>query len=616
MARLPSREDLGPLPSDRTGKAIARLNPVSNGGAIGEAAARLGQGITKFGLTLQAKQQETDEFDTERRFQEFKWEKAKGLDEAMRAVQPGQAVQFADNWTGDYSEDAKAFFENVPDHLKPKYDAKLFDFERSGYGKAKAFEYGEQKRFSLNAIEDHKNRLAQSDDLDKARADYDSLLAANPWLTPIEKDEQRHKDLDDLDELNVAYRVSRGDDIQEIVRDLAQGEDVEKGLRAKYPHLSPKRRAALVFKAKTALSAVTQQTLDDDIARIKKSGAPDVAADGTTALDRAQGILQPNVLERKKQETAAAIVEYNAVTPLANMDPQQAQAHIASILPRAQASGASYEAGVDAEDKANAAWRKTVELREKDPALAVAQSPEVLEAEQKIAESQAVVEAGGPLFQNSMSEADMLALRLEARKTAQQRLGLKDYEISPITQAEAKELLNMGEPSSLEPDTYYDALVEAANRSEEIYGSYAHEALKAAISFQRRNKEEKEISSTVLAKIAQGIAPSPNEIRQIGDLNDIDRIGRTFEPSDGLSTEHPAIGMSPQVALPAAQARRPQQGRAVTIPPSVGQEEWLLADPRARAAVFDREFGAGAARRVIERARKAESKAQSEAPSK
>jgi hypothetical protein len=698
VAKLPTRDDLGPLPSAKTGTAMVRAerSVPTGGAAVGQAMARVGPQITKLGLTLQEKRDEADRFEAERRFQEFKFNEAKTLDETMRSVQPGQAGGFADSWTGSYAEKATQFFETIPEHLKPEYDEKLFGAERSFYGKAKSFEYGEQKRFAGNAIEDHKNRLAQSDDLDQARADYDSLLAANPWLTPIEKDEQRRKDLEDLDEMNVAYRVSRGDALEEIIRDLsgsrhpdgkpilhnadgsvstertttieaggkwfniptivdgkprsveeavalweagknkAVGEfksledaetaaiersrDLGEIIRDRYPNLSPKKRAALIYKAKTALSAATQQTIDDDIARIKTTGMPEVAPDGTTALDRAQGILQPNVLERKKQDTAAAIVEYNAVTPLPNMSAQEAQAHIASIIPRAESSGASYEAGLKAQEKAEAAWKKIVELREKDPALAVADAPEVIEAEQKIAEAQAAAqagpEAGGPLFQgNAMSEADMLAARLEARRTAQIRLGLKPYEISILTHAEAKELLGMGDPSTMEPDAYYDALVQAAGRAEQAYGSYAHEALKAAISFQRRNKEEKEISSTVLAKIAQGIAPDPRELRQMGDLQDIDRIGRVFSPSDTPDPSRPAIGYTPQVGLPTAPARRPTPGRAVTLPPSTAQEEWLLANPRANAAVFDREFGAGAAKRVIERARKP-AKPQSGAPSK
>lgn len=172
------------------------------------------------GLVLGEINDKADEFETERRFQEFKWAQTQDLDGAMRAVKPGEAGGFAETWTGNYSTRAKEFFASVPDHLKPKYDARLFDTEREMYGSAATFARGEQKRFSVQSLEDHKNRVAASGDIDKSKRDYEELLNANPFLTEIEKDEIRRKHLSDIEENYVQNRISQGADIDEIIKEL------------------------------------------------------------------------------------------------------------------------------------------------------------------------------------------------------------------------------------------------------------------------------------------------------------------------------------------------------------------------------------------------------------
>src|SRR3990167_5006987 len=116
-ARLPTRDDLGPLPSARSGRPSASADT----SAIGKGAADFGKSLAVFGGTLAAKNDEGQEFETERRFQEFKWSQQQALDQSMREVEPGKAGGFADQWATGYNENARAFFETVPDRLKPKY---------------------------------------------------------------------------------------------------------------------------------------------------------------------------------------------------------------------------------------------------------------------------------------------------------------------------------------------------------------------------------------------------------------------------------------------------------------------------------------------------------------
>ena len=191
---------------------------------FGRELAQAGDVLYKHGLA-------SAEFDAERKYQEFKWNEEQNLEKEKASVEPGQAEGFADRWSAGYTQRAKELFAGIPEPVKGKYDLKLFDTERSLFRNSASFAREEQKRFSLNTLDDHKNRLSLSDDLDRSKGDYDSLLRANPYLTPIEKDEVRRKHIDDIEEQHAERRIGRGDAIG-IIKDL----DVDgptSGLRAR-----------------------------------------------------------------------------------------------------------------------------------------------------------------------------------------------------------------------------------------------------------------------------------------------------------------------------------------------------------------------------------------------
>lgn len=202
MAKLPSRESLGPLPQTGRGGTIARIQPsvpdvaVRSSAALARGTADLGRGIAIAGQALADHARKQDEFEAERKFQEFEWNQRLSLDSAMRNVQPGQARDFAETATNQYVESAKTFFKDVPDHLKPQYEAKLFRVERDLYGNATTFARNEQKRFSVNSISETteniyrpRARITPTENLDEVTADFEGLVRANPDLTPIEQDE-------------------------------------------------------------------------------------------------------------------------------------------------------------------------------------------------------------------------------------------------------------------------------------------------------------------------------------------------------------------------------------------------------------------------------------------
>lgn len=223
MAKLPDRESLGAAPSARSGRAIARFDTTAVGEGMQDFGRGLQQASNAFAQIAEA-QNQVNEFETERRFQEFKWNQKLALDEAMREVEPGKAEDFPEQWTSTYQERASEFFQTVPEDLKPKYDLKLFGAEKDTYRDAATFARKEQKRFSINSLEDFRQNYLltpkAAEDFDKAKEDYTELVEKNPYLTPIEKDEQLRKGLSEFEKWHVETRLQRGDPWEEVMRDL------------------------------------------------------------------------------------------------------------------------------------------------------------------------------------------------------------------------------------------------------------------------------------------------------------------------------------------------------------------------------------------------------------
>lgn len=209
MAKLPTRDSLGAVPSVQPRRGIASIAPsvpdmaVRSSPLVGRGIADLGGGIAAIGKAAEAFQQhelKQQEFETERKFQEFEWSTQRELDERMRQVQPGQTREFADQWQKDYVENGKKFFSDVPDQFKAHYERRLFDVERKLYGSATTFARTEQKRFSTNSISDTtenvyrpRARITPTEELGAVASDYDRLVDTNPDLTPVERDELKRQ---------------------------------------------------------------------------------------------------------------------------------------------------------------------------------------------------------------------------------------------------------------------------------------------------------------------------------------------------------------------------------------------------------------------------------------
>jgi GH24 family phage-related lysozyme (muramidase) len=205
MARLPTRDVLGPLQRRGGGRSIASFSAphAASVAAVGQGTMHLGRGIGMVGDAAEAIEgydQKREAFEAERDFQAFQWSQHEALENAKRTVQPGQAATFGDDFTNTYTENAKGFFKQVPDRLKPAYEAKLFDTERRLYGEATTFGRAEQKRFSVESIggtidnvHRPRARITSPEEMDTITGDAERLIDGNPDLTPIEKDDLKNK---------------------------------------------------------------------------------------------------------------------------------------------------------------------------------------------------------------------------------------------------------------------------------------------------------------------------------------------------------------------------------------------------------------------------------------
>lgn len=202
MPRIPGEDSLGGLPSMRSGRAIAVLDET----AIGRGIANMGAGISSLGVGIKAaaekrdrERQSTEAFNSEQRFQEFRFAEAQAYDEAVRGVEPGQADHFAERYTQGYQERAKAFLATIPEKDKQGIDQRLFEVERSLFSNGLEFERGEIQRTTSEGIEDTFNnailpRVAAARtaaDLDAIIADGNKVIDAAPGLTAIQRDEAK-----------------------------------------------------------------------------------------------------------------------------------------------------------------------------------------------------------------------------------------------------------------------------------------------------------------------------------------------------------------------------------------------------------------------------------------
>jgi len=295
MARLPTRDDLGGLPSVRTGTPTASFD-VS---AIGRGAASMGQGVAAFGrgfevagaaLAEVGRRQEL--FKTEAKFQEFQFQEQQNYIEAQRSVTQDNIGSFTKNWQEGYLKRAKSFMkEAVPSRFRQQYHGKLFDTERTMFGNAMEFQFVQQRNLAMDSIDRAtaniyatKAREVGTDGLDEAMTGLDELIQSNSMLTELEK----------VDMLQKQQRVVALAHINSLTPDR-----VESLLR--HPEKAPKVMEALTASDReTLINQAIDAQEDDPGDQIVKEGWRLVNDDAMTPewLADHEEFLSPSVYQR------------------------------------------------------------------------------------------------------------------------------------------------------------------------------------------------------------------------------------------------------------------------------------------------------------------------------
>jgi hypothetical protein len=220
LARLPTKVDLGGLPSAKTGRPIASYDVT----AVGKGIQDLGRGISRSGEVLADHRKAAEKYETEARYQDFKWNQQEALDRAKFETTSDQVDGFNDRWVQGFKESAQQFYETIPDSLKDDYGLKLRLTERGHFRDSSNFMRTEQRNSAINRLGERKTSYIQRSQsgapLDEIKNDYAGLVAANPYLSEIDKDKLLRNDLGEMEVAHIQSRWKSSGDPDAVMRDL------------------------------------------------------------------------------------------------------------------------------------------------------------------------------------------------------------------------------------------------------------------------------------------------------------------------------------------------------------------------------------------------------------
>lgn len=428
---------------------------------------------------------------------------------------------------------------------------------------------------------------------------------------------------------------------------------------ARYAGLDFRKRHALLTHARNALSTTLQQDAKDAATLLEQGQDPPKDAHGRTAFDRVRMVLQPNqitkmnILENEARMKGRTVFgDGMDAKPLSDLSETEAMDRIAKLA--GDSSNARSTAKV--QTQAEKLWGKISDQRKRDPAQAVSgmmvagpAGPQISIGEDgqlvmregedgayKFAPSREVRNAA-KLIQSRIPDAILgqdadgsvsittpkgpagstqhqaWGALFEARRAAQTRLGVQEFDQRLITKREAKELLQIPEdPTKISERQYLSALKSAADRAEMIYGEkYGPKVFQDAVSLHIKGKpydnkagEKSDAMLRAAAKlIATGERISDADSRKFSALGDLDLINQSFlQPRmSPLDAERPLIAPQSRPTQDAAQSRRAwssDQTNTAGQLPNDQQKEWIRSNPDGWQQ-FDLKFGKGAAARAL-----------------
>jgi hypothetical protein len=371
-----------------------------------------------------------------------------------------------------------------------------------------------------------------------------------------------------------------------------------------YRHLSREQRETLKNIVSVAGRARIDEDIKGDTERIRMGGLEAVEPDknGRFSIERAEGILTPNQIERHKIKMREADLEYRSIyaaentrkeiVPIFDLTEREALNHIEGFLPNSEADDESFNAARRVQAKLENKWEKVKEARERDPAYAVDgyilegrpayKAPEVQKAHERIGET-------NPDGSRKYTAPQAWTMLIDARMAAQQRLGIR--ETKPITKREALNLLDMPDPSTMTEREFRDRLEAAREKTRAQFGDkWAVDVFQTAVGYIVGNQKERDIAAPVIRRMARGERVTQQDVRKSDDLRRASESDRLFpSPSD----DAPPLTNRQGTTTPRAEAN----DKKVWPTPNERHIEALRKnrDPD----VFDRKFGPGAAAQYI-----------------
>lgn len=438
----------------------------------------------------------------------------------------------------------------------------------------------------------------------------DGRLLSDADATALYQKTGKHLGKFDSADNATAYAKRLHDD-QEALIDSDEG-------TTPYRHLSPEKRRTLITVAREAGRATVVDDITNDIAQIRRTGAPKAGADGRTSLDRGKALLTPRQLQKATEDWKEAELEYKTVAPLANMSEDEAHEHIGAMLP--DDGDSDYATKVKVAKIADDRLKKIVTERKKDPALSVNATPEVREAFDLIkraGQAQNAVDGGTVDARGMISPVRAHEMVIEARIAAQRRLGLSDSEISPITNKQISDLLQIPDPRLLSANDLTKKLKDASARAEEIYGpKYAKMAFEAATRSIAKNQQTRDLVSPIVRKMIVGDSVTPEDFKASEYLGRAALSDVLFDPT--AQSVNPMTYSVPE-AFPATKTEpgksgffsstpdkttgpfstaKPAKAFKQAVPPEAIQ---MLLDNPGLHVQFDQKYGPGSAAAALKR---------------
>lgn len=449
-------------------------------------------------------------------------------------------------------------------------------------------------------------------------------------------------------------------------------------------HLSIQQRSTLLRNAQVAQRNTTGEALRRQLEAIADGQDPERDQQGRTALDRAGIVMTPNQFAGWQNRIRAAEERRQAFSGINNMSGEDLSTHVdrlplnlrnqvgravdrllelrdrdpARTVEGGNLQGADrrtrYGVGQDGEPVPLATedgdvrmqvapeLRRVREmLRQRFPGLAIDFDPAdgraVVRAGGQASAQTGVDEAGNPVYTQDpqaierarrTTEHSAWAAIMDARLAAQARVGIPENRRSPITQAEALDLL--GVRRGMSDDEAMRAIRSAADRATDRYGPRAREVMTAALRFlnigqDRRSQMEGEMATRLtrgerltredFARYEAQGALDRETRAWMGENRGLPVTGAMNAPMFGNSGYTRPEGFSPELdtrnipdlerpaiapSMGQLDSRAQAQGRAAQARPSQQQLDWLRQNIEERAPTFDLRFGPGAAARYLQ----------------